>query len=106
MAARKVFDLMVKTGEYTDKTGAKKARWLPVGRVMQGDDGSEYILINKTFNPAGVPDLSGKGGDAVLIRKFEARNNDQAGAAPPEGAAPRAGRGGGGLAAMEDDAPF
>lgn len=107
MAARKTADLVVKVGEYQDQQGNKKAKWQNVGRVMQGDDGSEYLMINRTFNPAGVPDLTGKGGDAVLIRKFEPRNNDQAGAAPRQatrgGAAPVPGHG---FEDMQDDMPF
>ncbi len=77
MAARKTHELKVKTGEYQDNQGKSKGSWITVGRVMLADDGTEYWLINRTFNPAGVPDLSGKGGDAVLIRKFEVKNNDQ-----------------------------
>lgn len=107
MAARKTHDLMVKTGEYTDNQGAKKGRWQTAGRVMTLDDGTEYWMLNRTFNPAGVPDLTGKGGDAVPIRKFEVRNNDQAGAAPRQtrasGAAPQPARGFDDLA---NDEPF
>lgn len=73
MAATKTHDLKVKVGEWTDKTGAKKGRWVTVGRVMTGDDGSEFWLLDKTFNPAGVPDLNGKGADSVLISKFAPR---------------------------------
>lgn len=105
--ARKIYDLVVKVGEYTNKHGEKKAEWHNVGRIMQGDDGSEYLLINRWFNPAGVPDLTGKGGGSVLISKFEPRNNDQAGAAPKQptraGAAPQPARG---FDDMDDDKPF
>lgn len=74
MAATKTHDLKVKVGEYTDKNGAKKGRWVTVGRVMTVDDGSEFWLLDKTFNPAGVPDLNGKGADSVLISKFAPRD--------------------------------
>lgn len=74
MAAKKTHDLAVKVGEYTDSAGAKKGRWLTVGRVMSGDDGSEFWLIDKTFCPAGVPDWNGKGGDSVLLSKFPVRD--------------------------------
>lgn len=83
MASKKIYDLMVKTGEYQTSSGEKKGRWLSVGRVMQTDDGREFIMLDRTFNPAGVPDLTGKGGDAVLISKFEPRNNDQGGWSAP-----------------------
>lgn len=109
MPARKVYDLMVKVGEYQNSAGEKKGRYVQAGRVMQSDDGGEYVLINRTFNPAGVPDLTGKGGDAVLLSKFEPRNNDLGGGAAPTqrqaGATPKPERSPG-LADMEDDIPF
>lgn len=77
MAAKKTHDLAVKVGEYTDSSGAKKGRWLNVGRVMASDDGGEVWLLDKTFNPAGVPDLNGKGGDSVLLSKFPVRDRNQ-----------------------------
>ncbi len=113
MPARKVYDLMVKTSEYQNSVGERKGRYIQVGRVMQSDDGSEYILINRTFNPAGVPDLTGKGGDAVLLSKFEPRNNDQGGGVGPTQSQPAAGstptpkpQQKSGLDDLNDDIPF
>lgn len=83
MAGKKTHDLKVKVGEYLDAAGSKKGRWITVGRVVQYDDGSEAFWIDRTFNPAGVPILEGKGGEAVAIRKFEPRNNDLSGGAAP-----------------------
>ena len=74
--ATKLFDLKVKTGEYTNNNGEKKGRYITVGRIMQGNDGKEYIMLDRTFNPAGVPDLTGKGGDSILIGKFEPYDNN------------------------------
>lgn len=48
-------NVVVKTGEYTDRGGNTKGRYEKVGRVMQTDDGREMVLLNRTFNPAGVP---------------------------------------------------
>lgn len=73
--ATKLYDLAVKTGSYTDGQGQDKGRYLNVGAVMEGDNG-KFLMLNKTFNPAGVPDLSGRGGDSVLISMFEPRNNN------------------------------
>lgn len=99
--ASKLFDLKVKTGEYTNNAGEKKGRYITVGRIMQADDGKEYIMLDKTFNPAGVPDLSGRGGDSILISKFEPYQNDggarQASAAAPAPA---------GKPLNDDDIPF
>lgn len=79
MAARKLYDLAVKTGEYTNQQGEKKGRWQNVGAVLQGDDGNKFITLARWFSPAGVPDLSGKGGESILLSMFEPR---QDGAAP------------------------
>lgn len=77
--AQKVYDLAVKTGTYQDREGNTKGRWLNVGAVMQGDDGSQFAMIQRTFNPAGVPDLSGKGGESVLVSMFEPKQRDGGG---------------------------
>lgn len=90
--AKKIYDLKVKTGEYTNSQGEKKGRWQTVGMIMQGDDGKEFIMINRIFNPAGVPDLTGKGGDAILVSKFEPKNGD--GYAPAPATTAAAGQGG------------
>lgn len=75
--ARKLFDLAVKTGEYTTQSGETKARWQNVGSVFEGNEGGQFILLSRWFNPAGVPDLSGKGGDSVLLSCFEPRQDGQ-----------------------------
>lgn len=109
MASKKTHDLAVKVGEYTDSSGAKKNRWLTVGRVMAGDDGNEFWLLDKTFSPAGVPDLNGKGGDSVLLSKFPVRDRNQAPSehqqAKANGYAPQP-AGGHGFGNMPDDLPF
>ena len=74
--AKKIYDLAVKTGTYT-VNGETKGRYESVGSVMQSDDGSKFLMIKRTFNPAGVPDLSGKGGDSVLIGMFEPKDQQQ-----------------------------
>lgn len=83
MASRKIKDVAVKVSEYTDKTGAKKGRWQNVGALMESDDGSTYIMLNRWFNPAGVQDLSGKGGESVLLSLFDPRDDQQPVGSPP-----------------------
>ena len=63
----KKYDLAVKVGEYTNSQGEKKNRYMNVGAVMQGDKGP-YLLLDRTFNPAGVPGNEGK--SSVLISCF------------------------------------
>ena len=58
MASRKIRDIVVKVGEYTDRnTGETKGRFENVGALMQNDDDSAsyFIMLKRTFNPAGVP---------------------------------------------------
>lgn len=109
MAAKKTHDLAVKVGTYT-VDGQEKARWLNVGRVMTIDDGGEMFLLNRTFNPAGVPPDE-RGSDAVVIRKFEVDKPDGAAkrrAAPATtmGQFPVAGSGRAAIDALDDDLPF
>jgi hypothetical protein len=68
MGVRKVKDLVVKTGTYISQ-GQEKGRWENVGSLMQGDDGNQFILLKRTFNPAGINVEPGK--DQVLISMFD-----------------------------------
>ena len=72
--ARKTHDLTVKTGEYTNAAGETKARYENVGSVMLADDGREFLLLKRTFSPAGVPNPDGR--DTLIISKFEVREGD------------------------------
>jgi hypothetical protein len=49
----KTHDLAVVVGEY-QKDGQTKKKYENVGAVMESQNGP-YILLKKTFNPAGVP---------------------------------------------------
>lgn len=76
MAARKIRDIAVKTGEYTDsRTGKVKGKWQNVGALMRGDDGGEFIILERWFNPAGLPDPQNRG--SVLLSCFPLRDRDQ-----------------------------
>lgn len=107
MASKKLYDLAVKTGEYKDNTGAPKGRWQNIGAVMQSDDGSKYIMMAKWFNPAGVPDLNGKGAtsESILVSLFPPKDRDGAAPQPHRAQAP-APTSPAGLAQMDDDIPF
>ena len=75
-------DLAVKTGSYTDNQGNQKNRYENIGKVMQGQDGL-YLLLKKTFNPAGVHTEPGK--DMIVVSVFDQREK---GDAPPQRQAP------------------
>lgn len=64
----KQYDLVVKVGEYTDQSGATKGRFKNVGVVMDGQNGP-YILLDRTFNPAGVGGNEGR--ESIIISMYE-----------------------------------
>jgi len=67
--ATKIRDIAVKTGEYQDNQGQTKGRWQNVGSLMKNDDGGEFIILHRWFNPAGVPNPENK--DSVLLSCFK-----------------------------------
>ena len=74
MPAKKIRELVVKTGSYRDRDGNEKPRWKNVGSLMESEDGGKFILLDTTFNPAGVPNPDNR--DNVLISIFEMKDND------------------------------
>lgn len=73
----KMYDLVVKVGEYTDGQGNKKGRFQNIGAMMEGrDGGAPFLMLAKWFAPAGVPDFTGKGGESVLISCYEPKAAD------------------------------
>ena len=75
MGTRKVYDLSVKTGSY-ESNGETKNRWTNVGVVLATDDGARFILMDRTFNPAGVPYDANKG-NTIMVAMFEPRQDKQ-----------------------------
>lgn len=73
---QKLYDAVVKTGEYTDAQGNTKGRYENVGSVMQGDNG-QFLILKRTFNAAGVPNPDNK--DSVIVSFFEQNNQQQQG---------------------------
>ena len=68
---KKVKDLAVRMGSY-EKNGATKGRYMNIGVVMVDDNGKEFILLDKTFNPAGVD--TGEH-DKVMVTIFDDTRN-------------------------------
>lgn len=75
---RKLYDLAVKTREYTDNNGNNKASWENIGSVMENDKGTQFMFIKKTFNPAGVPVVGNAraDSDSILVSMFEPKDNN------------------------------
>ena len=69
MASTKLRDIVVKVGEYTDRnSGQTKGRFENVGSLMESDNNGEksmFIMLKRTFNPAGVPGQDGR--DSLLL---------------------------------------
>lgn len=72
--SHKISDLAVKTGEYTDQQGQTKGRYENIGSLMQGDNGM-FLILKRTFNPAGVPNPDCK--DSVIVSCFESQQGQQ-----------------------------
>ena len=70
---KKLRDLCVKTGEYTNSAGETKGRWQNIGALMESDDGY-FLMIDRTFNPAGVPNP--KGSSACVVSCFAVKDRD------------------------------
>ena len=68
----KKYDVVATVGEYTDAQGQQKKRYLNVGAVMSNDNGF-YLLLDKTFNPAG---LAEPGKSSILLSMFEPKQRD------------------------------
>ena len=110
---RKIKDLAVKTREYTNTAGEKKANWQNIGSIMENDEGRQFILLDRWVNLAGIPDYGNKPNPtAVLVNVFEPKETGGAGAgnnyqpsahsqAKAESAKPPAGGDN-----MDDDIPF
>lgn len=69
--ATKKYDAAVKVGEYTDRDGKTKSRYENIGTVMMGDNGP-YLILKRTFNPAGVPNPDNR--DSLIVSFFEPRD--------------------------------
>jgi len=83
----KKYDLAVKVGSY-QKDGETKNRYQNVGAVIDGERGP-YILLERWFNPAGVPNPEDRSN--VIISMFEPRDRNS---------------GGGGGGGFNDNVPF
>jgi len=84
---KKLYDLTIKTGSYM-KDGAEKGRYENVGAVMEKDDGGRFILLKRSFNPAGVPYREGS--DSIILSMFkkEADSPEASGTVPADSGAP------------------
>ncbi len=91
---KKIKDLAVKVGSYV-KDGKEKGRYINIGMVMQKDDGGEFILLIRAFNPAGVPNPDNK--DSIIVSSFDVKDDKKSQQQEPAQPVNNA---------MDDDCPF
>jgi len=70
----KLYDVVIKTGEYTNSQNELKSRYENIGSMMQGDNGP-FLILKSTFNIAGVPNPEHK--DSVIASLFEPKQQGQ-----------------------------
>jgi hypothetical protein len=74
----KKYDLAVKVGSY-EKNGETKNKYRNIGVVLDSGNGP-YILLNRDFNPAGVPCDPDR--ESIIVSLFAPR--DSFGGSPRE----------------------
>lgn len=65
--AKRTHTLRVKNGEYQTSEGMK-TRWVTVGSIIENDKGP-MILLDRTFNPAGVTSSDDR--DSIIVSAFK-----------------------------------
>ena len=82
---KKTHDLAVKVGEY-EKDGQTKNRYQNIGMILEKDDSGRFMLLNRHFNPAGVPFKEGS--ETIMVYMFSAttsgKENKEEAPAPTE----------------------
>ncbi|WP_159711577.1 hypothetical protein [Geminicoccus flavidas] len=102
MAMTKKYDLAVKTGTY-QKDGETKNRYENIGAVFQGDDGP-FIVMKRSFNPAGVPFKEGS--DSIMVSCFAPKDSNGGNGGGQRQAAPAQRQAPAQRSDMDDDIPF
>ena len=70
----KKYDLCVKSGSYTDRSGNEKALWENIGALMENGN-SPYILLKPWVNLAGFPRDEGR--SHLIVSLFEHKDSEQ-----------------------------
>lgn len=100
MASQKIGNMVVATGEYIDREGKSKKNYENIGSLMKGDYGF-FAILNRTFNPAGVPNPKMERGVFVSVFDKAPRGVSQEGQQSPPPSEPSASS-----TDFDDDIPF
>lgn len=95
--ARKVKDLAVVTGTYTNGQGEEKRRYMNCGALMEGDDGNQFIMLSRFVNYSALPRKQGS--DSILISAFDLRDQQGSAEQKPQSSGYVSGD-------LDDDVPF
>jgi|SaaInl85LU_5_DNA_1037374.scaffolds.fasta_scaffold43490_2 hypothetical protein len=66
--AKKLYDIAVANGKYTDKEGNEKNSYKNIGVILEGDNGP-YMLLERSVNLAGFA-VNDKSPNTVLASMF------------------------------------
>jgi hypothetical protein len=75
----KLADVAVVVGSFK-KDGQEKFKWKTVGALIEGANGKQYVMLDKTFNPAGVP--TKEGSDQITLSFFYDKDRQQSSPEP------------------------
>ncbi len=73
--AKKLYDISVANGKYTDKEGNEKNVYKKIGVILEGDNGP-YMLLERSVNLAGFA-VNDKSPNTVLASMFADTPNGQ-----------------------------
>lgn len=79
--SKKMYTLSVKVREDRADDGQVKKKYLPIGMMLEGERGP-YIILDRTFNPAGVPNPDNRTG--VIVSMFEEKGDNYGNRQDPE----------------------
>lgn len=90
--AKKLYNMVVKSGVYTNASGESKNRYVNIGVVMATDDGGAFALLEPHINLAG---FNRGDNDNVMVSLFKPDNETNNKSKPSND-----------IDKMEDDIPF
>ena len=100
---KKIFDAVASVGEYEDRNGQKKKRYVNVGAVFESDDG-KYMSLKLESIPVG-PNWSGWVSFFVPKEREQSPAQQAHNEAKKDGYQPGSTKDGG-FGGMDDDIPF
>ena len=76
--SKKLYDLTVATGKYTDNTGQEKTQWKNIGSIWENErDGkiNRFMMLDATFNPAAIERKQGS--NSIVVNLFAPKDKQK-----------------------------